>query len=255
MPGSGARSSAARPLTGDSELSIDRTEQREHAAVNVTTEKHDIQKWHCHTKAEKLWIPDRHKMSAHTLKGLDALNGLYHGWGMRSVKQGNELRTIGEMEMRILRESGLEPEVEEIDGNLLMYGGASCQWQTLIGNGTATAAQSLTFFSNAQAAIGVGDSTTTAAATHTDLQAATNKLRVAMDATFPSHTDGVVVGAASIIFKSTFSTAQANWAWQEWAVFNSATAATGRMLQRKVESLGTKTSASTWALTITLSLA
>lgn len=150
----------------------------------------------------------------------------------------------------------VEPfEVVEIDGNLLMYGGASVQWQTLIGNGTTTAGQSLTYFNNAQAAIGVGDSTTAAVATHTDLQAATNKLRKAMDATYPQHTDATTSGAASIIFRSTFATADANWAWQEWGVFNSSTAATGRMLNRKVESLGTKTSAATWVLTVTLSLA
>lgn len=151
---------------------------------------------------------------------------------------------------------GLTPyEVIEVDGNLLMYGGASCLWQALIGNGTATAGQALTYFNNAQAALGVGDSNTAAAATHTDLQAVTNKLRKAMDATYPQHTDATTSGAASIVFKATFGTADANWAWQEWATFNSATAATGRMLQRKVESLGTKTSASTWVLTITLTLA
>lgn len=145
-------------------------------------------------------------------------------------------------------------ELIVIDGNLLVYGGASVQWQTLIGNGTATAGQALTYFSNAQAAIGVGDSATAAAATQTDLQAATNKLRKAMDATYPQHTDGVVVGAASIIFRSSFATGEANWTWNEWGIFNSATPATGRLLNRKVQSLGAKTSG-TWQLTLTLSLA
>jgi hypothetical protein len=139
--------------------------------------------------------------------------------------------------------------------NLLMFGGASCIWECLIGNGTATADQTLTFFNNARAALGVGDSTTAAAGTQTDLQAASNKLRKAMDATYPQHTDGVVSGSASIVFRSTFATGDANFAWQEWGTFNSVTAATGRMLNRKVESLGTKTSASTWQITITLSLA
>jgi hypothetical protein len=139
-------------------------------------------------------------------------------------------------------------------GNLLMYGGASVLWQALIGNGTTTADQLLTYFSNARAAIGVGDSTTAAAATQTDLQAASNKLRVAMDATYPLHTDGTSSGAASITFRATFGTSQANWSWQEWAVFNSATAATGRMLNRKVTDLGSKTSAASWTFTVTLSL-
>ncbi|MBK8200200.1 MAG: hypothetical protein IPK75_17785 [Acidobacteria bacterium] len=152
--------------------------------------------------------------------------------------------------------AGLAPAPYETivrEGNLLMYGGVSCLWQCLIGNGTGTAGQTLTFFNNANATIGVGDSTTAAAATQTDLQAATNKLRKAQDATYPQHTDATTSGAASIVFKSTFGSADANFAWQEWAIFNGA--AGGRMLNRKVESLGTKASGTTWALTVTLTLA
>lgn len=146
-------------------------------------------------------------------------------------------------------------EVIERFGNLLMNGGASVIWEALIGNGTATAGQALTYFNNAQAAIGVGDSTTAAVATHNNLQAATNKLRKAMDATYPQHTDGTGSGNASIVFRATFGTSDANFAWQEWGVFNSTIDGTGRMLNRKVESLGTKTSAGTWVYTVTLSLA
>lgn len=161
-----------------------------------------------------------------------------------------------EQQLAALIAGGLQPyDVVEHEGNLLMYGGASVQWQTLIGNGTTTASQALTYFSNAQAAIGVGDSSTAAAATQTDLQAATNKLRKAMDATYPVHSDGVVVGAASVAFRATFATGDANYAWQEWGVFNSPTAATGRMLNRKVESNGTKVAGSSWQFTATLSLA
>lgn len=137
-------------------------------------------------------------------------------------------------------------------GNLLMYGGASCLWECLIGNGTGTAAQTLTYFNNGNAYLGVGDSSTAAAATQTDLQAASNKLRKAMDATYPQHTDATTSGAASIVFKSTFGTSDANYAWAEWATFNGSSG--GRMLQRKVESLGTKTTGS-WVLTVTLTLA
>ena len=143
-------------------------------------------------------------------------------------------------------------ETVEVDGNLLMYGGASVQWQTLIGNGTTTAGQTLTYFNNANAHIGVGDSSTAEAATHTDLQAATNKLRRAVDATYPLHTDGTVVGAASIVFRATFGTGDANWVWNEWGIFNAASG--GRMLNRKVTALGTKTSSASWQLTTTLAL-
>ncbi len=104
-----------------------------------------------------------------------------------------------------------------------------------------------TQFNNANSYIGVGDSTTVFAATHTDLQAATNKLRKAMDATYPTVATNVVT------FKSTFATTDANFAWQEWGVFNASTA--GTMLSRKVESLGTKTSAQSWVFTAVLTFA
>jgi len=105
---------------------------------------------------------------------------------------------------------------------------------------------SLTAFSAANARIGVGDSSTAYAATQTDLQAATNKLRKAMDATFPT------VATNVLTFRATFGTAEANFAWQEWGVFNAAAA--GTMLCRKVESLGTKTSAQSWQITLTITL-
>ena len=144
-------------------------------------------------------------------------------------------------------------EVIEGEGNLLMYGGASCIWEALIGNGTATAGNPLTYFNNANANIGVGDSTTAEAATQTDLQAATNKQRKPVDATYPQHTDGTVSGDATITFKATFGTSDANFHWEEWGIFNAASG--GRMLNRKVTDLGTKTSAASWAFTVTLSLA
>jgi hypothetical protein len=149
----------------------------------------------------------------------------------------------------------------EVDGNLLVIGGASVQWQTLIGNGVTTQGAATGYFSNANAFISVGDSTTAAADTQTELQAATNRTRVGMDATYPLHTDTTgTAGSKSIVFRSTYGTAVANYAWQEWAIFNGPgtggpPTTGGRMLNRKVESLGTKTSSATWVLTITLSLA
>jgi hypothetical protein len=142
-------------------------------------------------------------------------------------------------------------------GNLLMYGGASNLIECLIGNGTSTAGQTLTYFSNTRAALGVGDSTTAAAATQTDLQAASNKVRVGMDSTYPTHTDGTSSGAATVTFRATFDTSTANHRWREWGIFNSSTAATGRMLNRKVEDLdggSAKTSAQTWQLTTTATI-
>lgn len=101
-----------------------------------------------------------------------------------------------------------------------------------------------TAFNNANAYIGVGDSTTAHAFTQTDLQAATNKFRKGMDATYPQVATNVQT------FRATFGTAEANFAWQEWGVFNASAA--GTMMNRKVESLGTKTSSQSWQFTVTI---
>lgn len=100
-----------------------------------------------------------------------------------------------------------------------------------------------TKFNNANCYLGVGDSTTAFAATQTDLQAATNKLRKAMDASYPQRAANVVT------YKATFATGDANFAWQEVGTFNAAAA--GQMMSRNVTSLGTKTSAASWVLTHT----
>ena len=99
---------------------------------------------------------------------------------------------------------------------------------------------------NANAFIGVGDSTTVFAAAQTNLQAVTNKLRRVMEVTYPQRTDNVLT------FRSVFGTADANWRWEEWGVFNHATA--GVMLNRVVEFLGEKTSVAIWQLTVVLTV-
>ena len=104
----------------------------------------------------------------------------------------------------------------------------------------------VTAYNNANAYLGVGDSSTAFAASQTDLQAASNKLRVAMDSTYPQQSTNVLT------LRSTFSTSQANFAWNEWGVFNASSS--GTMLSRKVESLGTKANTQSWQLTATLTV-
>lgn len=134
----------------------------------------------------------------------------------------------------------------EIDGNLLMTAGATALWTALTGTAGT--------FTNALAAIGVGDSTTAPAASQTNLQAATNATRVGMASGYPAVTTN------QIQFQSTFGGSAANYAWNEWGVFNAVGTGSpptgGTMLNRAVPSggLGTKVSGSTWTLTVTLSL-
>jgi hypothetical protein len=111
---------------------------------------------------------------------------------------------------------------------------------------TTTIGAAVTAFDNANAKIGAGDSTTAFAAGQTDLQAATNKFRQGMEATYPQRSANVLT------FRALFATGDANYAWQEWGVFNAASA--GTMMCRKVESLGTKTSAQSWQMTATITI-
>lgn len=107
--------------------------------------------------------------------------------------------------------------------------------QAAIGQGTV--------FSNANARLGVGNGDTAFAVGQTDLQGA-SRLRKAMDAGYPTISGPVVT------FKSTFAPAEANFAWLEWGVFNAATG--GVMLNRVVESNGTKQSNQTWVLEVAI---
>ncbi|WP_028924191.1 hypothetical protein [Pseudonocardia acaciae] len=135
----------------------------------------------------------------------------------------------------------------DIEGNMLMYGGVSLLWECALGNTTVP------YLSPANAAIGVGDGTAAESATQNDLTGA-NKLRKGMAASFPAHTDGLTVTANAISFRSTFATGDANWAWQEAGVFNTATLGAGRMLNRKVAAMGTKTAASSWQITFDITI-
>jgi hypothetical protein len=110
-------------------------------------------------------------------------------------------------------------------------------------NGEAT-----TDFIAANAYLGVGDSNAVFAQGQTDLQAATNKLRKAMDAGYPTRTGAT----AQLNYRSTFAVSEANWVWNEWGVFNGASG--GTMFNRKVEALGTKPSTQIWQLAVSLTV-
>lgn len=110
---------------------------------------------------------------------------------------------------------------------------------------------------NTSSRLGVGNSATAEAVGQTDLQAAAgsaNRQFKVMDATFPSFVNGVQT------FKSTFATTDANFVWNEWGVdigaptVTDGTTVNALLLNRKVQSLGTKTSAGSWVLTATITL-
>lgn len=129
---------------------------------------------------------------------------------------------------------GAAEEDREIPGNLLLNEGIAEMLDLMAGEGSPTA------FSTANARLGVGDSSTAEAATQTDLQAATNKTYKAMNGAYPTRTN------QTMAWQSDFTSGEANYAWAEWVIDNGGTAL--KTLNRKVESLGTK-STGTWTLT------
>lgn len=136
-------------------------------------------------------------------------------------------------------------EAVEGRGNLLTTAGCTALLNALT-QGSAGA------YTNSTCAIGVGDSATAALVGDTNLNAGTNGYRQVMDATFPS------VSGAVATFKVTVATGNGNFAWNEWGIFSSVGTGSpptgGTMLNHKVVSLGTKTSAASWAFTVTITL-
>lgn len=129
---------------------------------------------------------------------------------------------------------------EEAHGNVFLNEGITFIWQAVTG------ATGLTYFNSANSYIGVGDGTAAEAATQTGLQG-TNKYYKLVDSGYPQ-----IVGT-SIKFRATFGPDEANFSWNEWTVANGSSDATVN-LNRKVQSLGTKVSGTTWTLEVTLTI-
>lgn len=126
--------------------------------------------------------------------------------------------------------------------NAFTTAGLQAMGRLLTGQGAVT------HFGEANAHLGVGDSSAAFSAAHTDLQAASNKLRKAMSSGYPlDPTNGVWT------WRAVFGSSEANFAWAEMAVFNASSS--GIMLCRVVSAQGTKTSGQTWTLTYTMTVA
>lgn len=131
-------------------------------------------------------------------------------------------------------------EVSEFEGNMLLNEGIAELLDLLCGLGTPTA------FSNANAYLGVGESSAAEAATQTGLQGSTKTYK-AMEAGYPSR------ASQTVTFRSVFGSTDANIAWNEFTVVN-ASSDTGDNLNRKVSAQGTKASGQTWTLDLSLTI-
>jgi hypothetical protein len=107
-------------------------------------------------------------------------------------------------------------------------------------------------YNNANANIGVGDSTAAFAKTQTGLQASSNTYFQPMDTGFPT------ASGTTLVFQATFGLTVANFAWQEIGLFNApsspGTAGSGTMLNRFLQSVGTKLSSQSWQLVVTITV-
>lgn len=130
----------------------------------------------------------------------------------------------------------------DMRGNVLLNEGINALWSLVAGTGE-------TEFDNGHAYLGVGDSATAADATQTGLQAVTNKLYKGMDTSYPTY------GSSQIVtWRSTFGGSDANFAWQEITVANGNSDAS-KNLNRKVQSMGTKASGTSWVASLQITLA
>ena len=128
-------------------------------------------------------------------------------------------------------------EILKGEGNCLLNSGIDEMWDLITG-------ASGNYYNNANAQIGVGDSSTAADPSQTDLEAATNKTYKGMEAGYPTST------SQKLTLKSSFGSSEANYAWEEWVAKQGTSAI---CLNRKVDSLGTKASG-TWTLEVTITL-
>ena len=140
----------------------------------------------------------------------------------------------------------------EFEPNLLLNNGITVFLELLDGIAGPPA------FNGTNARLGVGDSTTAAAATQTGLQAATNFYYQVVDAGYPT------VSAQTSTWRATFGTSVANFAWNEFIVDNDGAAGSGSTaptysstlvaLNRLVSAQGTKISGQTWILSLNLTV-
>lgn len=162
-------------------------------------------------------------------------------WQVNAVVRKYDRDTLESMQLLDASIEQIEAAMEPTDtlhaaGNSLLNEGITRMLQLLIGGGG-------TPYSNANAELGVGDSSAVVSPTQTNLQGGANIVWGAMDTGYPTIT------AQTVSFKATFNDADANFAWNEWGIRNGATA--NENLNRKVVNLGTK-AGGVWSLQVNI---
>lgn len=158
-------------------------------------------------------------------------------WTIRRYKSHQDYLD-GNLPETIIDATGKELPGESVfEGNVLLNEGIALLLSLLTG-GAGTA------YDNSNAYLGVGESTTAAAAAQTGLQGS-SKTYKAMESSYPS------IASQTVTFRAVFGSTDANNAWQEFTVVN-ANSDTGVNLNRKVSDQGTKASGQTWTLDLAI---
>lgn len=131
--------------------------------------------------------------------------------------------------------------ISHFENNVMLNSGLNELWELVC---AATAVR----FDNTNAQLGVGTDNTAEAPTQTDL-IGTNFFK-AMDGGYPTY------GTSQLaIWRSTYQSAEANFAWEEFMVANGGDPGGADIgLNRKISSEGTKTAGQVWELTLQITL-
>ena len=163
------------------------------------------------------------------------------------TKDWGVVATVEKWNVASDRAKGLPPDdTITTEDNLLLNGGIQNLLDLLCGLGSVTVYGTGSY-------IGVGTSTSAAAAGQAGLQAGTSARDYqAMESGFPDRTD------QTMTWKSVWGSAEGNFAWEEWSIRSDSSGTggedTGTALNRKGASLGTKASGSEWTLTVTITV-
>lgn len=208
------------------------------AQLSVKEDFTDVH-WKAHCQVQK-WNPDQ-------LRWISSNTGI-------------PLVQVEKMSGDSLRSLLAAEEVTDVPGNLLTYTGLAYLLGALTGS---TATTTATYLTNGYVPVGVGDgngSTPTPTTADSDLTAPTNKYYQPADATYPAvGAAGATAGVLTV--QATYTSAVANFAWNEWALFGTTvnftvgqatTPLSTTMINHKGASIGTKSSGNVWSLVSTI---
>lgn len=143
---------------------------------------------------------------------------------------------------------GVIPTVEKIFGNIALEEGLYLLCGLISGIDVASDK-----WDAAHAYIGVGNGTDAESDADTGLKGASKSYK-GMDGSYPARAATESAEDQFVEWRATFGSAEGNHAWEEFTVVNASTD-TGKNLNRKVTSKGTKVSGESWTASVKITFA